>query len=57
MSVTSNYDDGEAYAEGDDKISWTRVEDLEDQVAKINAIENNKQRMEAAKRWQEELNG
>lgn len=49
------YDDGESFADKDPKIDWSRVPRLAQQIEAIEAIEDDDERLEAARKWQQRL--
>ena len=51
------YDAGESFAVGDDEVDWSQVDTLAEQIQRINAIEDDNERLEAAMRWADELAG
>ena len=57
MDVDRHEDDGETDAVDDDHVDWSQVKELRLQIETINAIEDDEERMLAAKEWQRELAG
>lgn len=53
----NHYDDGESEAIDDEDIDWSQVNSVRLQIATINAIEDDEERMLAAKEWHRELAG
>jgi len=47
----------DSYSAGDDKIDWSRVEELKEQIDEIQEIEDSEERLEAAKAWAIDLQG
>lgn len=43
--------------DGDDEIDWSKIEELEEQMKAIDAIEDDDERTQAAQRWAAEMGG
>jgi hypothetical protein len=50
-----NSDD--VFTDGDEEVNWDLVDMVDSQIDDINAIEDEDERLAAAKKWVEELNG
>jgi hypothetical protein len=47
----------DVFTVGDGQVDWSKVLELRQQIAEIQAIEDPAERLEEAKRWAAELNG
>jgi len=64
MSDQSAYEDefgditpDDVFTDGDADVDWSQVERVQGQVESIDAIEDDDERLAAAKAWAEELGG
>lgn len=44
------YDDGEGFAVGDDRVDWSRVDELSDEYARVLSIDDDDLRLAEARR-------
>ena len=47
----------DTYSEGDEEIDWSQVDRVDSQISSIQAIEDDDERLEAARNWAVELRG
>lgn len=47
----------DVFTEGDIEVDWSRVEEVRAQIAEINDITDDNERLEAAKQWARDLAG